>query len=201
MKSKISSSDFNFTKEVEKRLDLDTSLCYQCGKCTAGCPVAYLMDHPPNQIIHLVQLGMKEKVLESRSIFLCVTCGICSERCPREVKIAELMNGLKGIAKEEGYGKKESEIVIFDKVFLEIIREHGRLFEAELVPFYNLLSGHPLAALDKAPHLVWHHKLNMLPERPKSIEDVRKMFENMKKEIEERKRNRGERTNKEGEKE
>ena len=125
MKAKISKTDFNFTKEVEERLDLDTSPCYQCGKCTAGCPVAYLMDYPPNQIIHLVQMGMKEKVLESRSIFLCVTCGICSERCPREVKIAELMNGLKGMAKEKGYGGQEKEKVAEEKQGLEKENKNG----------------------------------------------------------------------------
>lgn len=192
MKSKINRIDFNFTKEVEKRLDLDTSLCYQCGKCTAGCPVADLMDYPPSQIIHLVRMGMKKKVLESRSIFLCVTCGICSERCPREVKISELMNGLKAIAAEDGYGKKEGQIILFDKVFLEVVREHGRLYEAELVPVYNILSGRPLADLEKAPHLLRHGKLHMLPKRPKSIADVRKMFEHMKKEIEERRDKEGE---------
>jgi len=170
----------DFTQEIEEKLNLDTSPCYQCGKCSAGCPVRKFMDNPPHRIIHMVKMGLKEKVMNSSSIHICVTCGVCSDRCPREVKISELMNGLKNIAKEQGYDS-EKEIIVFDKVFLEVIREHGRLFEAEFVPFYNLTSGHPLAMLDKAPHLVWHHKLHMLPERPKTIHDVRKIFEHFKK--------------------
>ena len=47
--------------------------CYQCSMCSDGCPVAYAMDYYPNQIIHLVRMGMREKVLKSKTIWLCAS--------------------------------------------------------------------------------------------------------------------------------
>src|SRR5208282_717492 len=69
--------------------------CYQCGKCTAGCPVAMHMDVAPNQVVRLVQLGEWEKALQSRAIWECVGCQTCSTRCPKEVDCAGVMDALR----------------------------------------------------------------------------------------------------------
>ena len=49
----------------------DVNLCFQCGKCAAGCPVAYAMDFTPTQLIHAIQLGIDDVVLHSKSMWLC----------------------------------------------------------------------------------------------------------------------------------
>ena len=72
--------DSEWKREVERRLGREVSACYQCGKCTAGCPVAYEMFYPVHAMVRLVQLGRKDDALRSRSQWVCVACETCSTR-------------------------------------------------------------------------------------------------------------------------
>jgi heterodisulfide reductase subunit C len=69
--------------------------CYQCGKCSAGCPLASHMDLLPNQIIRYAQLGMKDELLASSAIWICVSCLTCNTRCPKGIKTAEIIEALR----------------------------------------------------------------------------------------------------------
>ena len=75
--------------------------CYQCGKCSAGCPMAEKMDVLPNQLLRLVQLGKIDKAAASEAIWLCVSCLTCSTRCPKSVDCAGVMDALRQIALEK----------------------------------------------------------------------------------------------------
>jgi ferredoxin len=92
-----------FIREVEELSGENINSCYQCGKCTAGCPVALEMDYTPRQIIRMVQLGMKEEVLKCSTIWLCASCVTCTARCPREVDLAKIMDALRILARREGF--------------------------------------------------------------------------------------------------
>jgi len=80
----------------------DVRACYQCGKCTAGCPLASAMDLMPNQILRLLQLGEYEQVLKSRTIWQCASCLTCAARCPKEVDPARVMDALRTILMRQG---------------------------------------------------------------------------------------------------
>lgn len=69
-----------FLDQVENQSGQKVRICYQCGKCSAGCPVAYAMDLLPNQVMRLVQLGLKEEVLTCATIWLCASCETCATR-------------------------------------------------------------------------------------------------------------------------
>lgn len=84
-----------FVAQIEKISSQKLHACYQCGKCSAGCPMAAYMDILPNQIIRLAQLGMKEKLMASRSIWICVSCLTCNSRCPKGIRIAEIIESLR----------------------------------------------------------------------------------------------------------
>jgi heterodisulfide reductase subunit C len=75
--------------------------CYQCGKCSAGCPLASFMDILPNQVIRLVQLGV-EDVLECKAIWLCASCFTCAARCPKGIDLCRVMEGLRRIQLRSG---------------------------------------------------------------------------------------------------
>ncbi len=86
-----------FIAKVEELSGQNLLACYQCGKCSAGCPAVSQMDILPNQIIRLSQLGLKEDVLNSRSIWVCASCMTCNVRCPKGINIAEVIEGLRQI--------------------------------------------------------------------------------------------------------
>lgn len=82
-------------KKIEDISGQNVLACYQCGKCSAGCPMVSLMDLLPNQIIRLIQLGQIDDVLNSKTIWLCATCFTCSARCPKGVDLAKIMEALR----------------------------------------------------------------------------------------------------------
>ena len=84
-----------FIKKVEEISGQSLRSCYQCGKCSAGCPMAFSMDLLPNQIIRLAQLGLEEDIAKSKAIWLCASCVTCSVRCPRGVDLARVMEAMR----------------------------------------------------------------------------------------------------------
>lgn len=93
-----------FKHEVSKVPGGETfKYCYQCGTCTATCPISRYTDvFRPNKIIHLAKLGIRN-VVHSDAVWLCVNCYSCTERCPQGVKVADVMRALKNIAVSEGH--------------------------------------------------------------------------------------------------
>lgn len=87
----------SFVQKIEELSGQKLLVCYQCGKCSAGCPAVSQMDILPNQIIRFAQLGLKEELLESKSIWVCASCYTCNVRCPKGIKIAEVMEVLRQV--------------------------------------------------------------------------------------------------------
>jgi heterodisulfide reductase subunit C2 len=92
----------SFVANVEKISGQKLLACYQCGKCSAGCPMAAHMDILPNQVIRMAQLGMQQKLLASRTIWTCVSCLTCNSRCPKNIRIAEVIESLRQTALRNG---------------------------------------------------------------------------------------------------
>ncbi len=86
-----------FVSKVEELFNQNLLVCYQCGKCSAGCPAVHEMDILPNQIIRFAQMGMKEELLDSKAIWVCASCMTCNVRCPKGINIAEVIEALRQI--------------------------------------------------------------------------------------------------------
>jgi len=86
-----------FVLKVQDLSGQNLLACYQCGKCSAGCPAVSQMDILPNQIIRYAQLGFKEELLASRAIWICESCFMCNSRCPKGINIAEVIEALRQI--------------------------------------------------------------------------------------------------------
>ncbi len=86
-----------FVTKVEELSGQNLLVCYQCGKCSAGCPAVDEMDILPNQIIRFAQLGLKEELLASKAIWVCASCMTCNVRCPKGINIAEVIEAIRQI--------------------------------------------------------------------------------------------------------
>ncbi len=86
-----------FVNRIEELSGENIYACYQCGKCTAGCPSLSEMDISPSEIIRLVQLGQEKEVLNSRAVWMCASCFTCVTRCPKGVDLARIMEALRQI--------------------------------------------------------------------------------------------------------
>ncbi|MFZ2447233.1 MAG: 4Fe-4S dicluster domain-containing protein [Syntrophobacteraceae bacterium] len=135
------SPDFSFLERAEAAGPYNAAECFQCRKCTNGCPASFAMDLFPDQVIRLAILGQKDEVLRSRTIWVCASCETCSTRCPNGVRIAEIMDYFKEMAIREGVGLAQPQVAVLHQTFLDNVRLAGRIFEGGLLPAYWLRSG------------------------------------------------------------
>ena len=77
---------------------VDTKKCMKCGRCSASCPSYDAMDIRPHQFVSYVQNGDVEPLLHSKSIWKCLSCFACVERCPRNVEPAKLVEAIRLVA-------------------------------------------------------------------------------------------------------
>lgn len=141
--------------------------CYQCGKCSAGCPLAGEMDFAPSRIMRMLQLGLPEvedRAVSSLAIWVCLTCGMCLGRCPKEVDLPKIMDFLREESLRRGTANpKAKDIISFHKAFMDAIGGAGRVFEMGLIADYKLRSGHFLQDMLVAPRMLKRGKLHLIP--------------------------------------
>jgi heterodisulfide reductase subunit B len=127
-------------KKIEQETGQNVYLCYQCVKCTSGCPMAEHFDLEPNQVMRMIQLG-DESVLESKTIWTCASCLTCSTRCPQGLDIAGVMDALRIETRKRGIKPAIQDAAIFNDIFLGTIKLIGRLYEPGLLGLRNLRFG------------------------------------------------------------
>lgn len=114
------------------------SACYQCKKCSSGCPLTFAMDLLPDQVIRLALLGQEDLVLGCRTIWVCSSCETCTTRCPNRIDIAGVMDWLKEEAVRRGQPSPQPGVTLFHQTFLETVRRGGgRLSEPLLLGLYQ----------------------------------------------------------------
>lgn len=162
---------------IEKIIMKSPMQCYQCGKCSAGCPVRSYMDDSPNQVVRFAQLGFDDQALQSKTPWLCAGCLTCSSRCPQNFDIAKFMDAVRQIALEENVEISEKDTVAFHKAFLNQIKKYGRAFEFGLVREYKLKTLNLFQDVDVAPEMLLKGKLSLLPHQIKDKKQIKKVFE------------------------
>jgi heterodisulfide reductase subunit C len=115
--------------------------CFQCQKCSAGCPVNFAMDILPNQMFRHIQYGHRDRVLSSKTIWLCAYCHACSVRCPNSIDIARVMDTLRNISLRSGARSGEKDVAAFHAFFLHLIKATGRMHELGLLALLKLKTG------------------------------------------------------------
>lgn len=167
----------SFRTWIEKQSGQDISHCYQCGRCTAGCPVAYRMDLGPRRVMRSLQLGLKDEAIRSNSIWFCVSCQTCSARCPKEIDIARIMEAVRIMAVQERIKPAKKDIALFHQLFLDNVRSLGRVNELLLGGLYNLRSGHLTQDLEMFFGMVPRGKISFIPRRVKGAAELGAVFQ------------------------
>ncbi len=124
--------------------------CIQCGTCSASCPNAQFMDITPRKMWRMVLTDQVEDLFASHSFTMCSSCYLCTLRCPRGLELTRTMGELKQIgARLKLDASKHSDL--FYRLFLDNIRQYGRVREMELMGRYFLGVKNPVTPISYAP--------------------------------------------------
>ncbi len=175
-------ADPNFAREIMARSHAHLERCYQCNACSSGCPAAYQMDSAPHQLLRMVQLGLKDRVLDSNTFWICLSCETCATRCPNNVDIVLVMDALREMALKEGR-KGTTRLPLFHNTFLGMVKQFGRVYELGLIGIYTGVSGNMLKVKGLARDAVLgvkmfkRGKLAIVPPHIKGRKQVKRIFE------------------------
>ena len=156
-------------------------LCIQCGTCTGSCPNADKMEHTPSQLIAMVRAGKRKEVLSSNAMWQCLSCYMCTVRCPRGIKQTDLMHALEGLAVREGLSHGRTLTPAMYRSFSDFVYSLGSLPEFGFMSWFYLLSN-PLRSLRMLPialDLQRHGRLNIKARRlsPKAEKQLRAIID------------------------
>jgi len=166
--------DTDLGRLVSEESGQNIYLCYQCKKCTCGCPLADQFDLTPAQLVRALQFGQVDKVLHSRTMWLCAYCETCFTRCPVELDIPRLMDTLKGIATKRGIKPPDPIFTAFNEAALAWIERAGRIHDAGLIAEVNLRLGRPFRDARVGLELLRRGKIRPVPEWPGQPRDLPK---------------------------
>lgn len=163
--------------DILEATGINAATCYQCGKCSAGCPMASESDLRPHGVMRLVMQDRRERALADESIWLCLTCETCSARCPNDCDPARVIDAVRELSIESGAADMPRTISAFHKAFLEQIRGNGRLHEFGMVVEYKLRSGDLMKDVTNAPGMLSRGKLSFRAERIEGVDEMKRIFE------------------------
>lgn len=166
--------DPGFREEIRSQVEgLDPGYCYQCGVCSGSCPTMARMTYGPRKIMHMIHLGMAERVLRSQDIWYCVSCFSCAARCPQGIEIGDVMSCLRNMAVARGVA--EDKEAIFSRIFVKVLQEHGRMYEPEVLLRYYASVRDVDAMVKIAPlgvRMFLKSKIGLLPQRINSAREL-----------------------------
>ncbi|MDR1680131.1 MAG: 4Fe-4S dicluster domain-containing protein [Prevotellaceae bacterium] len=166
--------------DVKQTTSVAAEKCYQCGKCSAGCPVASEMDLPPSLVMRMLQTNRPEndeKLLRSKTIWLCLSCEMCISRCPMSIDIPKVMDFLRRRSRDEGkVTDRAKDIVAFHDSFLLSVEKTGKLYELGLIAAYKMKTLHLMQDVTVAPEMIQKGKLHFIPEMVKNRKNIAQIF-------------------------
>ena len=175
--SNLNQTDPTFVRDVIRRSGVNINQCWHCQSCAGGCPFVRAMDHPPNRVIRLVQLGLRKEALQSSGIWICVGCNTCSIQCPNCIDIPAVNDALRQMAMAEGVVVAEPNILHFHQAVLQSIQRHGRTHKLEVMMRYKLKKQDWFSDMALGMKMFAKRKLELLPSKSKNLADIRRLFE------------------------
>lgn len=164
---------------VEKKADASLNKCYQCKKCSVGCPAAGQAKSPPSEIIRRLQLGAGDELLQTDLIWTCLSCDTCYARCPNEINFAAVIDALRSIALEKGVAKPKGNPPLFNRLFLDTVKTFGRVYDLQMIALFKLRGGNLMADTEKFPTMLKKGKMALLPPSGADKSKVKRIFNHL----------------------
>ncbi len=164
---------------VEKKAEVSLDRCYQCKKCSVGCPVADRTESPPSEIIRRLQLGAGEELLKTDLIWTCLSCETCYARCPNEINFAAVIDALRSIALEKGLAKPKGNPPLFNRLFLNTVKAFGRAYDLQMIALYKIRTGNIRQDMAKFPAMIKKGKMALLSPSGADRRKVRRIFNHL----------------------
>jgi len=173
---RLNEVDSSFAQQIKAACDTDVELCLECGKCTGGCSNAHIFDITPRKIVQLVKLGAKDTLMSMDSLWTCVSCHLCLDRCPSGINIPRIMDYMREQAYHQGVRARRPNVELFHELMLESIKKTGKVAETPLMIKFNLHSGQYFKDADLGRRMFFKGKLSPFSPRIKDTTLVRRLF-------------------------
>ena len=173
-------TNHQISTRIKAATGVDIDMCYQCGKCTAGCVLADDMDYPSSMIMRMLQTNDEEnyhKIISSEAIWLCLNCENCIGRCPQEVDIPKVMDYLRADSvKNKCVSPKAKPIISLYQSFLGTVKTSGRLSEVFMTIRFKLRTLRLWQDVNLVPSMLAKGKLKFIPESIKGKRNLKNIF-------------------------
>ena len=165
-----------FTSLVELEAHANLAACLQCKKCTSGCPVSAMADIKPHEMVRKVQFGQKDDVLASKMLWQCTSCQTCATRCPQQVSVAALNDGLRRMS-VRAKSPTKSTSPTFNSIFMNAVRKRGRMNEAGLMASFKLRTMRLFEDMGKLPMMLLKGKMPLWQPAAKGRGEREELFQ------------------------
>lgn len=173
---RLNEVDSSLAQRIRAACDTDVELCLECGKCTGGCSNAHIFDITPRKIVQLVKMGAQDTLMNMDSLWTCVSCHLCLDRCPSGINIHRIMDYMREQAYHQGVKARRPNVELFHELMLESIKKTGKVAEAPLMIKFNLRSGQYFKDADLGRRMFFKGKLSPFSPRIKGTTLVRRLF-------------------------
>jgi heterodisulfide reductase subunit C len=179
----FSKENLKLARDLQAATGENVMHCYQCKKCTLGCPSAYLMKIRPHEMMRAIQLGMKEEVFWAGTIWICLSCETCNTRCPQGINILRVIDGLREMvmSKKGDYYNPYPAIPAFHRIFLYLVERFGKVYELGLALLIHLKMLTPFKDIDMASPMFLKGKLKPFPHFSKGRKELQQVMARIRK--------------------
>ena len=176
----FSKENLKLVRDLQSLTGQNVMLCYQCKKCTLGCPSAYAMRMKPHEMMRAIQLGLTEEIYWSGTIWICSSCETCNTRCPQDINVLRVIDGLREMSKELDYYNPQPAIPAFHRIFMSLVERFGRMYVLGLAVLINMRMLTPFKDIDMASPLLLKGKLKPLPHFSRGAREFCRVMNRMK---------------------
>jgi heterodisulfide reductase subunit C len=172
----FSKENLKLAQDLQSLTGENAMLCYQCKKCTLGCPSAYTMRMKPHELMRAIQLGLDEDIYWSGTVWTCLSCETCNTRCPQDINILRVIDGLREMSKDVEHYNPYPAIPAMHRIFIALVKRFGKIYELGLALFINLRMLTPFKDIDMASPMFLKGKLKPLPHRSHGVKELRNVM-------------------------